>query len=137
MLSAALLKMKSRLLEEDSIVKTSPRFGFAVEYVKDIEDAKRFYVDVIGLKVERAAPTFVQFENFGITSEQPMSAGFQPEIYWLVDDAEAAFTEMSGRAPVGTPLTDMPFGRLFSVMDPDGMPCYVLQLAQARPSQAV
>ncbi len=29
-----------------------PRFGFALEYVKDIAAAKRFYVDVVGLKVE-------------------------------------------------------------------------------------
>jgi len=30
-----------------------PRFGFVVEYVTDIEAAKRFYLDVMGLEVER------------------------------------------------------------------------------------
>jgi catechol 2,3-dioxygenase-like lactoylglutathione lyase family enzyme len=118
-------------------MQTSTRFGFAVEYVKDIDAARRFYVDVLGLKVERAAPTFIQFEHFGITSEQQMSAGSQPELYWLVDDAEAAFREMSNQAPVGLELTDLPFGRLFTVKDPDGMPCFVLQLAAQRPSAAV
>jgi predicted enzyme related to lactoylglutathione lyase len=118
-------------------MKTSPQFGFAVEYVKDIEAATRFYTDVMGLQVERAAPTYVQFEHFGITNEQRMAPGAGPEIYWLVDDAEAAFKEISGHGAIGTPLTQLPFGRLFTVQDPDGMPCYVLQLAEARPSAAV
>jgi predicted enzyme related to lactoylglutathione lyase len=117
-------------------MKTSPRFGFAVEYVKDIEESRRFYADVMGLKVERAAPTYIQFENFGITSEKPLSESPR-ELYWLVDDAESAFSEISSQAPVGMALTQMPFGRLFAVNDPDGNPRYVLELAQQRPSEAV
>ena len=35
------------------------RFGFVVEYVKEIEAAKRFYVDVLGLKVECEHPGYV------------------------------------------------------------------------------
>jgi len=30
-----------------------PKFGFVVEYVPDIEAAKRFYVEVLGLVMER------------------------------------------------------------------------------------
>lgn len=37
----------------------TPRFGFALEYVSDVEAVKRFYVDVLGLEVEREHPTFV------------------------------------------------------------------------------
>lgn len=37
----------------------TPRFGFALEYVTDVEAVKRFYVDVLGLEVEREHPTFV------------------------------------------------------------------------------
>ena len=33
-----------------------PTFGFVVEYVPDIQAAKRFYIDVLGLDVERAIP---------------------------------------------------------------------------------
>lgn len=40
-----------------------PRFAFALTYVSDIEAAKRFYVDVLGLEIEREAPVFVQFKD--------------------------------------------------------------------------
>lgn len=39
------------------------RFGFALEYVSDIDAVKRFYVDVLGLEVDREHPTFVQFKD--------------------------------------------------------------------------
>jgi extradiol dioxygenase family protein len=45
-------------------MKKKTRFGFAIEYVEDIEAAKRFYVDVLGLEVQREAPQFVQFEGY-------------------------------------------------------------------------
>ena len=44
-------------------MSTTLRFGFAIEYVTDIEAVKRFYVDVLGLKVDREAPVFVQFTD--------------------------------------------------------------------------
>jgi catechol 2,3-dioxygenase-like lactoylglutathione lyase family enzyme len=42
---------------------SKPQFGFVVEYVKDIETVKRFYVEVLGFNVEHYHPTFVQFEH--------------------------------------------------------------------------
>mgnify|MGYP001136601572 CR=1 FL=1 len=33
-----------------------PQFGLALAYVTDIEAAKRFYVDVLGLEVQRDNP---------------------------------------------------------------------------------
>ena len=121
---------------------TTPRFGLALEYVSDIEAAKRFYIDVLGLEVERDSPTFVQFKeqagaNFAIASDEPLGGGGNLELYWLVDDAEAAFGELSQKAEVSLPLKQMPFGKVFGVKDPDGQPCYVLELAQNRPSQPV
>jgi predicted enzyme related to lactoylglutathione lyase len=118
-------------------MNTKPRFGFAVEYVEDIDAATRFYTDVMGLQVERAAPTYVQFESFGITNEQRAVPGEGPELYWLVEDADTAYGEMSGQTKVAMPLTQMPFGRLFAVADPAGHARYVLELAQNRPSEAV
>src|SRR5262249_11067016 len=44
-------------------VPTNARFAFAVEFVSDIDAAKRFYIDVLGLAVERDSPTFVQFKD--------------------------------------------------------------------------
>jgi predicted enzyme related to lactoylglutathione lyase len=116
-----------------------PRFGFAIEYVNDIETAKKFYTDVVGLTVERQHPTFVQFSSFAIASDASMTGSRDTELYWLVDDAEASFRALSakGKGEVSLPLTDKPFGKVFGIRDPDGQPRYFVELAKNRPSQAV
>jgi len=120
---------------------TTPRFGFPLEYVTDIQAVKRFYVEVMGLTVEREAPVFVQFKdaagaNYAIASDASMSGTQETELYWLVDDAEAAFKDLSGRAPISMPLRALPFGKVFGIQDPAGHPSYMLEFAQNRPSQA-
>jgi catechol 2,3-dioxygenase-like lactoylglutathione lyase family enzyme len=118
-------------------MSNQPHFGFALEYVPDIEAAKRFYVEVLGLEVERYHPTFVQFQHFAIASDESMGGNNEPELYWLVADAEAAFNELSQKAEVSMPLKQMPFGKVFGIKDPAGRPRYLLELAQNRPSQQV
>ena len=115
----------------------SARFGFALEYVADVDAAMRFYRDVLGLKVERYHPTYVQFEHFALASDESLGGSREPELYWLVDDAEAAFRDLSQKAEVTLPLKQMPFGKVFAVKDPAGRPRYLLELAQNRPSQPV
>jgi predicted enzyme related to lactoylglutathione lyase len=113
------------------------RFGFALEYVKDIEAAKRFYVDVVGLEVKRQAPQFVQFEGFAIASDQPMGSAKQRELYWLVDDAEAAFDDARKKAQITMPLKQLSFGKVFAIKGAAGQPCYLVQFAADRPSRQV
>jgi catechol 2,3-dioxygenase-like lactoylglutathione lyase family enzyme len=118
------------------------RFAFPVEYVADLEAAQRFYIDVLGLEVERDSPTFVQFKDqaghyYAIATDEPLSGHRELELYWLVDDAEAAFAELSRKGVVSLPLKQMPFGEVFGVKDPDGQPQYLLELAQNRPSRRV
>lgn len=117
--------------------EVAPRFAFALSYVSDIEAARRFYVEVLGMDVRRSHPNYIEFDTFAIASDESMSGTRDTELYWLVDDIEAAYEWMSRRAPVGLPPTSMPFGRLFSVYDPDGRPRFVLELAKERPSQPV
>ena len=114
-----------------------PRFGFIVEYVTDIEAAKRFYIEVIGLEVERQNPVYVQFDHFAIASDESMSGNRDSEVYWLVDDAEAAFSDLSQKGEVILPLRQLPFGKTFGIKDPDGQALYLLEFAQNRPSQPV
>jgi catechol 2,3-dioxygenase-like lactoylglutathione lyase family enzyme len=116
-------------------MNNKPRFGFIVEYVKDVEAAKRFYVDTFGLKVERYHPTYVQFDHFAIAGDRPMAGGGEPELYWLVDDAEAAFSDLSKKTEVSLPLEQKPFGKVFGIKDTDGRPRYLLELSKNRPSQ--
>jgi predicted enzyme related to lactoylglutathione lyase len=118
------------------------RFAFALEYVSDVAAAKAFYTDVLGLTVEREAPVFVQFKDqagtgFAIASDESMSGGRGLELYWLVDDAEAAYRELSGKVEISVPLTQKPFGKVFGIADPTGQPQFLLEFAQNRPSRPV
>ena len=114
---------------------TPPQFGFIVEYVKDIQAARRWYEENLGLKVERSAPNFVQFDTFALASDEAMDKSGRPELYWLVDNAEAAQRELSQKAAITMPLREMPFGKVFAVADPEGRPRFLLELAQHRPSR--
>ena len=116
-------------------MRYAPKFGFVVEYVKDIAAAQRFYVDVMGLQVQRAHPSFVQFETFAIASDAPMGGEAEQELYWLVDDAQAAFDDLSSKAVVSLALQQVPFGKVFGIRDSEGRPRYLLELAKQRPSQ--
>ena len=123
---------------------TKAQFAFALEYVSDIDAARRFFVDVLGLEVDRDAPTFVQFKagngaSYAIASDEPMDGNQarQPELWWVVDDADAAYRDVSARAEVSLPLREMPFGTCFGVKDPSGQVHYLLEFARQRPSQPV
>lgn len=118
-------------------MSSKPKFGFALEYVSDIEAAKNFYVNVIGLDIERYHPTFVQFHNFAIASDESLSGSRDIELYWLVDDAEAAFNELSQKGKISLPLKQMPFGKVFAIQGPAGRPCFLLELSKERPSKPV
>ena len=113
------------------------KFGFVLEYVTDIQATKRFYVEVLGLEVERSSPTFIQFNNFAIASDESMSSTRVPEVYWVVDDAEAAFKDFSQKEEISMPLKQMPFGKVFGIKDPAGQPQYLVEFAKDRPSQPV
>ena len=113
-------------------------FGLALEYVDDIEAATRFYVEVLGLEIERAAPVFVQFkEHFAIATDGSLDGRNELELYWLVDDAEAAYKELSRKGDIVLPLTEKPFGKVFGLKNPDGEPRYVLEFGQNRQSKPV
>jgi len=113
------------------------KFGFVLEYVTDIEATKRFYVEVLGLEVERSAPAFIQFNNFAITSDESMSSTRDPEVYWVVEDIEAAFKDYAQKGEISMPLKQMPFGKVFGIKDPANQTQYLVEFAKERPSQAV
>jgi catechol 2,3-dioxygenase-like lactoylglutathione lyase family enzyme len=118
------------------------QFAFPIEYVSDIQATRRFFVDVLGLEVDREAPTFIQFKardgaSYAIASDEPMQPGVTPELWWTVEDAEAAFEDMASKSEISMPLQQMPFGKCFGIKDPAGQVHYVLEFATQRPSQHV
>jgi predicted enzyme related to lactoylglutathione lyase len=120
------------------------RFGFTLEYVTDVQATSKFFVDVLGLKLDREHPTFAQFSDasgtsYAIASDErmdPTQAG-APEVWWVVDNARAALDAMSKQATICMPLRDMPFGTCFGIQDPSGQVHYLLEFAAQRPSQQV
>jgi catechol 2,3-dioxygenase-like lactoylglutathione lyase family enzyme len=117
-------------------MSTNPRFGFAVINVKDIAKAKVFYTEVLGLTIQREAPNYIQFEHFSIASDNP-GASASGELFWLVEDAEAAHRDLTGRGANCSAVEKKPFGKVFSAKDPDGGQRFILEFAASRPSQAV
>lgn len=118
---------------------TQPRFGFALEYVPDIEAAKRFYVEVLGLEVEREAPVFVQFKDraggrFAVACDESMTSERGLELYWPVDDLEAASHEVSLKAEICMPLKTLPFGKVLGIKDPAGRSQFLIEFSSNRPS---
>ncbi|HUI90097.1 MAG TPA: hypothetical protein VLX61_15365 [Anaerolineales bacterium] len=105
--------------------------------MEDIEIAKSFYVDILHLEVERAAPVFVQFDHFAIANDESMSGNREPEVYWIVEDAEVSFAELSQKAEIVQPIQQKPFGKVFGIKDPTGQPIYLVEFARQRPSQVV
>jgi catechol 2,3-dioxygenase-like lactoylglutathione lyase family enzyme len=112
------------------------RFGFAIMYTKDIEATVRFYKEVMGLRAVREHPVYVQFEGFAVATDGSIS-GANLELYWLSDDAKAAFESLPEGTDVFLPLTPKPFGLVFGVRDPNGEPRFVLEFAKDRPSKEV
>src|SRR5262249_51035384 len=111
------------------------KFGFSLEYVADVDEARRFYADAMGLVVQREHPTFVQFENFAIADDESLSGTRDPELYGLVDDAEAALQELKKGVEVTVPLRQRPFGKVFGIKNTTGRTCFILELAKDRPSK--
>lgn len=105
--------------------------GFVIRHVPDIEAAKAFYRDALGLAIEGESPDFVQFANSGGATFAlgPVAAGEPIELWWYVDDADAAHAALrQAGVAIVEPPTDQPFGRSLVVKDPAGNNVYLLQL---------
>jgi catechol 2,3-dioxygenase-like lactoylglutathione lyase family enzyme len=114
---------------------------FIVRHVQDIDAARAFYTDKMGLEVEVEQPGFVQFKApngapfaISLASADPVAAelpGGQSEsleLWWYVDDADAAHAELKARGvEIVFPPKDVPFGRAFAIKDPEGAYSFILQ----------
>ncbi len=107
--------------------------GITVLYVRDVEKAKAFYTDVVGLPVdvEQSGPQFVMFrtdngsllalEDIAISEADKSSKAGSAEIGFQmggVDDIWKRW-KAKGVQMVTEPATK-PFGRTFTAKDPEG-----------------
>lgn len=119
--------------------------GFVILYVQDMEKAKAFYIDVLGLSVveEVSGPSFVTLRPDGgslVALQDKTSARLPPrleqqpgsvELSFEVDDVDGTWRrwQEQGVAIVVEPM-DLPFGRYFLAQDPEGHYLSVYRLAQ-------
>jgi predicted enzyme related to lactoylglutathione lyase len=114
--------------------------NFVMVHVNDIEGARNFYTEKLGLEVEDQLPDFVQFKQpmgngatFAIASQpsiQPAQAR-DIELWWFVDNADAVYAELTGQGvEIAQEPKDEPFGRTFAIKDPSSNILYMLQLCQ-------
>ena len=102
--------------------------NFVMLHVPDIEQARAFYTEKLGLFVEDQQPGFVQFKQhagMGAIFALEEDAGASPyqgvELWWMVDNADATYaTLVSNGVENASQPTDEPFGRAFTVKDPAG-----------------
>jgi len=66
-----------------------------------------------------------------------LSGTRDPELYGLVDDAEAALQELKKGVEVTVPLRQRPFGKVFGIKNTTGRTCFILELAKDRLSKPV
>ncbi|HEY1387520.1 MAG TPA: VOC family protein [Ktedonobacterales bacterium] len=114
---------------------------FVVRHVTDVDAARAFYTEKMGFEVEAEQPGFVQFKApagapfaISLASADPVAAELpsgqsEPlELWWYVDDADAAYAELRAKdVEIVFPPKDMPFGRAFAVKDPSGAYGFILQ----------
>ena len=114
---------------------------FVVRHVADVDAARAFYTEKMGFEVEAEQPGFVQFKApdgapfaVSLASADPVAAELPSgqseslELWWYVDDADAAYAELQAKGveTVFSPK-DMPFGRAFAIKDPAGAYSFILQ----------
>lgn len=91
----------------------------------DIEAARRFYAETLGLKVENETPAFLQVQSPGQSSTLGVGVGEPsmegPEIWWRTEDTDALHADLVAKGVrILQEPKDEPFGRSVSFADPAG-----------------
>ena len=113
------------------------RFANPVVFVKDIETSKKFYEELIGLKIVQDANVFILFQDhfsihqarevvstiFGADKEGTLQ--FQGRnnllLYFESDDLEGMFSKLKDHVELIHPIQEQAWGqRVFRFYDPDG-----------------
>jgi predicted enzyme related to lactoylglutathione lyase len=109
--------------------------NYVILYVRDLDKAKVFYTEALGLTVLEAAsgPTFVTLRSAGgamlglqdkTASRLPPAREEQPgsaELSFEVDDVDGTWQRWKEKnVEIVTDPMDLPFGRYFLAKDPEG-----------------
>jgi predicted enzyme related to lactoylglutathione lyase len=104
--------------------------SFVIRNVRDLDGTRRFYSETLGFQVAAEQPGFVQFADTGGATFALVgdATGEATELWWYVEDADAAHEELRGRGvEIVHPPKDEPFGRRLVIRDVAGNTLYLLQ----------
>jgi catechol 2,3-dioxygenase-like lactoylglutathione lyase family enzyme len=109
--------------------------NIVIIHTNDLDAARVFYGETLGLNVEGEAPTFLgvngdegQGAQLGVSLSVSERAARGPEIWFRVDDTDALYERLKA---LGVPITDEPkdepFGRSLGFLDPAGNQLHAYQ----------
>ena len=115
----------------------APTLSFALLHVADIDAAYRYCTEQLGFvpMTEQNGPTFRMFAPaeggipFSIaTAPEPSMVG-EIELYFYTQELEKLRDAMLNRGVDAGPIESPPFGQIFTVPAPDGVPLTMMRPA--------
>ncbi|MDQ6833825.1 MAG: VOC family protein [Chloroflexota bacterium] len=119
-------------------MNAAPTLSFAMLHVADIDAAYRYCTEQLGfvpVPEWQSNPTFRMFApaeggiTFSIATARESSMVGEIELYFYTQDLEGLRATLLGRGVDAGPIQSPPFGDIFTVPAPDGVP-----LTMMRPS---
>lgn len=116
-------------------MNTAPTLSFALLHVADIDAAYRYCTEQLGFvpMPEQNGPTFRMFAPaeggipFSIaTAPEPSMVG-EIELYFYTQELESLRATLLGRGVDAGPIQSPPFGDIFTVPAPDGVPLTMMR----------
>lgn len=118
-------------------MSATPSLSLALLNVADIDAAYRYCTEQLGLVPvpEQSGPTFRMFAPgeggipFSIFAAPDPSKVGQVELYFYTDELEGLRATMLGKGVEVGPIQSPPFGDIFTVPAPDGVPLTMMRPA--------
>lgn len=103
------------------------QLGFIFLEVNDLQAARRFYVETLGMEIEDESPAFLQLARPGGAGATlgigigETSHALPEVVWWVVEDTDAVHAALVARGVrIVSEPADRPFGRICSFADPAG-----------------
>jgi len=115
----------------------TPTLSFALLHVADIDAAYRYCTEQLGFVPvpEQSGPTFRMFAPseggipFSIAPAPDASKVGEIELFFYTQDLEGLRTAMLSKGVEAGPIQSPPFGDIFTVPAPDGVPLTMMRPA--------
>lgn len=115
----------------------TPTLSFALLHVADIDVAYRYCTEQLGFVPvpEQSGPTFKMFAPAGDGIPFSIAAAPEPsqvgeiELYFYTQELESLRDALMGRGVEAGPIQSPPFGDIFTVPAPDGVPLTMMRPA--------